>query len=66
MNKPLGLALLAGGIILLIVGFNQAQSFSSDVSRIFTNSPSDRSIWFLVAGGAAIICGIFLVLNRAR
>jgi len=66
MNKPLGIALLVGGIVLLVLGFNESQSFSSDVSRVFTNSPTDRSIWMLVAGGVAAVAGLVMLMGRSR
>ncbi len=36
MNKILSIALLVGGIVLMIYGINAMNSFSSDVSRFFT------------------------------
>jgi hypothetical protein len=66
MNRPLGIALLVIGVILLIVGFNESQSFTSEVSRTFTGSPTDRSIWFLIGGGVAAAVGLFFILNKAR
>jgi hypothetical protein len=66
MNRGLGIGLLAVGVILLILGFNESHSFSSDVSRVFNNTPSDRSIWFLVGGGLAAAIGLYFTLARAR
>jgi len=39
MNNIAGLAILALGVVLLIFGFNESNSFSSDVSRTFTGNP---------------------------
>ena len=58
MNKAVALALLAGGILFIIFGVNAAQSFSSDISRFFTGSPTDKAIWMLVGGAAASIVGV--------
>jgi hypothetical protein len=63
MNKPLSAALLVVGIVLLIFGLNSANSFSSEVSRAFTGNPTDKSIWFLVGGGAAAIVGLVGLLS---
>jgi hypothetical protein len=63
MNKPLSAALLVVGVILLVLGLNAAGSFSSDVSRAVTGNPTDKSIWFLVGGGAAAIIGLFGLLS---
>lgn len=57
MNKAISLALLAGGIILIIVGINATDSFNSDVSRFFTGSPTDKAIWTLIGGIVATIVG---------
>lgn len=59
MNKPVSVALLVVGIVLLVFGLNASQSVSSDVSRAFTGNPTDKSVWFLVGGGAATIIGLF-------
>ena len=63
MNKALGLALLVAGVILLITGYNASQSFSSDVSKFFTGSVTNKAIWMLVGGVAAAVTGAVL-LNR--
>jgi uncharacterized protein DUF3185 len=41
MNKIISLALLVGGVVLIVIGINAANSFSSDVSRFLTASPTD-------------------------
>ncbi|HET7624263.1 MAG TPA: DUF3185 family protein [Verrucomicrobiae bacterium] len=66
MNNIIGLAILALGIVLLIFGFNESHSFSSDVSRVFTGNPTDRSIWFIAGGAVAVIVGIFLALSARK
>ena len=66
MNKALGLALLGVGIVLLIWGINAADSFSSDVSRVFTDKPTDKSMWLIIGGVAATISGIVLSFTSRR
>jgi hypothetical protein len=58
MHKAVALALLAGGILLIIFGASAAQSFSSDISRFFTGAPTDKAIWMLVGGVVASIVGV--------
>jgi hypothetical protein len=65
-RRALGLALLVGGIILLYFGMNESQSFASDVSEMVTGSPTDRSIWMLVTGGAAAVLGGFLAIAPGK
>jgi len=64
MNKGIGLALLAVGIVLIIFGLNATDSFSSDVSRFFTGSPTDKSMWLLLGGIASAIVGTVMSLRR--
>ena len=57
MNRILGIVLLIVGLLLTIMGITESDSFSSEVSRFFTGSPTDRSIWLLVSGIASIVVG---------
>jgi hypothetical protein len=57
MNKTASIALLAGGVVLLIFGINATDSFSSDVSRFFTGSPTDKAVWMLIGGTVATVAG---------
>jgi hypothetical protein len=58
MNKIISLTLLVGGAVLMIVGINATNSLSSDVSRFFTGSPTDKAIWMLIGGGIAAVIGL--------
>ena len=55
MNRAVSLALLAGGILLIIFGIMASTSFTSDISRFFTGSPTDKAIWMLVGGVVASV-----------
>lgn len=61
-RRAVGIALLAGGLILLAFGMNASQSFASEVSEAFTGSPSDRSVWMLVSGSIAAVAGGLMAL----
>jgi hypothetical protein len=58
MNKPLSLALLVGGVVLVIFGISASQSLGSDISRFFTGSPTDKAIWMLVVGVILCVTGL--------
>ncbi|MCX6145091.1 MAG: DUF3185 family protein [Ignavibacteriales bacterium] len=58
MNKSVSLALLAGGILLLFFGIIAYDSSSSDISRFFTGSATDKSIWMLVGGVLGTVMGL--------
>lgn len=58
MNRIVSIALLVGGIGLMIFGINATNSFSSDVSRFFTGSPTDKAMWMLLGGIIASVAGL--------
>ena len=58
MNKLVFLALLVGGVLLLIFGINASNSVGSDVSRFFTGSPTDKAVWMIIGGAVAIVVGL--------
>jgi len=58
MNRMLSLALLIVGCVLIVYGVSASQSFGSDVSRFFTGSPTDKTMWLLIGGVVAAIIGI--------
>lgn len=66
MNKLIPLTLLAGGIVLIIFGITSMNSFSSDVSRFFTGSPTDKSVWLMVGGIAAATVGLVSILRGSK
>ena len=66
MTKAVSLALLAGGILLLILGINASNAFSSDVSRFFTGSATDKTIWMLVGGVVGIAIGLVGLLRASK
>ncbi|HTB79418.1 MAG TPA: DUF3185 family protein [Opitutaceae bacterium] len=66
MNKPISLALLVGGIILVIYGANASDSIGSSFSRLFTGAPTDKTIWFLVGGAVAAVAGLAGLLRGSK
>ena len=66
MNKSISVVLLVGGVVLMILGFQATHSFSSDVSRFFTGSPTDKAIWMFLGGFAAGIIGLIGVMRGPK
>ncbi len=66
MDRTVSLAILAGGILLVIFGVSASNSFSSDISRIFTDAPTDKAIWMLVAGVVVSIAGLAGLLRGSK
>lgn len=59
-------ALLVAGIVLLIFGFNASNSLGSDISRVFTGSPTDRAIWMLIGGAVLSVAGVVGLMRGSR
>ena len=57
-NKLISLVIFAGGIVLVVLGVAATNSFTSDVSRFFTGSPTDKAIWMMLGGIVAVIVGL--------
>jgi ammonia channel protein AmtB len=58
MTKAISIALVVGGIVLLYFGGQAFNSVSSEVSRVFTGSPTNKAILLLVGGVIATIAGL--------
>lgn len=58
-NQGISIALLAVGVLLSVWGINASDSFGSDVSRFFSGSPTDKTIWLLIGGVFMSIAGLF-------
>ncbi|MDB5102912.1 MAG: rane protein [Fibrobacteres bacterium] len=66
MNKGLAIVLIVAGVALLFYGLQASHSFSSGVSRFFTGSPTDRTIWLIVAGLVASVAGLFMLVRGGK
>jgi len=61
MQLPVGAILVVLGIVLLVLGIRESDSFASEISEFFTGNPTDRAVWFMLGGAAAIIGGLVVL-----
>jgi Co/Zn/Cd efflux system component len=66
MNKAISLALLVGGIVLIVYGISASDSISSSFTRFFTGSPTDKTMWLLIGGIVAVVVGLVGVLRGSK
>jgi hypothetical protein len=50
MNTLISLIFLIAGVAFVVLGLNAMDSFASIFSRFFTGTPTDTSMWMLIAG----------------
>jgi TRAP-type C4-dicarboxylate transport system permease large subunit len=61
MNRnPLGIVLLIIGALLLIFGIMAADSLASSFSRLFSGTPTDKSVFLVIAGAVCLGAGLFM------
>lgn len=66
MSKGIAIALLVVGAMLIFWGVNASESFSSDVSRFFTGSGTDKSMWLLGGGAALAVVGLVTLVRSPK
>lgn len=66
MNKGISVALLVVGVMLILWGVTASESFGSDVSRFFTGSPTDKTLWLLAGGVAMGVVGLFGLMSGSK
>lgn len=64
MRKMISIGLLAGGLLLLYFGYQDYQSFSSEVTEFVTGSPDSRAMWMMIGGTVAAVAGLVGLLPR--
>jgi hypothetical protein len=66
MNKPIAIALVAIGLILLIFGLSAGDSIVSDVKESVTGTPTDKSLWLIIGGVLGLILGGYGLLRAPK
>jgi hypothetical protein len=66
MKKVIGIALLAGGVVLLINGMKAHDSVESKFNEVLRGSPSKNAVWLLAGGAACSVAGVALILLPSK
>jgi hypothetical protein len=66
MKNTASLVFLSVGVVLIIYGINASDSVSSGFSRLFTGSPTDKTLWLTIGGIAAVVIGLGGLLRRSK
>ena len=65
MNQLLGIALIAAAVALAVYGIRASDSLASDFSRFFTGSPTEKTVWLILAAIGCTITGVILLSRKA-
>ena len=65
-SRILGIALLVGGAILLVMGYNATESLGEELHETFTGRYTDDTRMYLIGGGIMAAVGLVLTLFGAR
>jgi len=60
----LGALIVMLGVFLVIWGLDASESLYSQVSRLFSGAPADKSLWLLIGGVFALVIGLAMASTR--
>lgn len=63
-RKLIGVALLAVGVILLVLGFNEYGAFGSRLARALGSGPSNKVLMLFITGGVCTALGLMQTLKK--
>jgi len=55
-----------GGLLLLWFGYDEYQSFQSEVDQFFGGAGSEQAIWMMVGGTACSVTGLVGLLRSGK
>jgi uncharacterized membrane protein YidH (DUF202 family) len=61
-SRIIAIALIAGGIVALIVGMNASDSVADQVSTTFTGKYTRETQWYIIGGITAAVVGVAMLL----
>ena len=66
MQRSISLLSIVAGIVLIVYGYVALESMSSEISRLFTGSPTDKAIWMFGGGVFITVTGIFGLMTSSK
>jgi Protein of unknown function (DUF3185) len=66
MRQIIGIAFLVAGIVLLCLAYNSYHSAASGVSRAFTGTSTDKTLWLVVGGIFGSLIGLGGLLSGSK
>lgn len=64
MKKAIGAACIAGGVALLIFGFQAKDSLEDRANEFISGNPTNKTMWMIGGGAGLCVAGLVLVLAK--
>jgi hypothetical protein len=65
-NRTLGIVFLVVGVLLVAFGLNSTESVADSVSEGVTGRFTDKTMWYLLGGGALAVAGAAMTFLGGR
>ncbi|WP_018865163.1 MULTISPECIES: DUF3185 family protein [Thioalkalivibrio] len=65
-SRILGIALLVGGVILLVMGYNATEGLGEELHETLTGRYTDETRMYFIGGGIMAVVGLVLTVFGAR
>lgn len=65
-QRIVAVVLLVIGVALFVLGMNASNSVADQVSNTFTGRFTRETLWYLIGGGAAALCGLLMLMGGMR
>ena len=65
-QRIFGIALLAVGIVLLVIGMNSSHSVADQISNTFTGRFTDNTTWYILGGIVTGLVGVSMIAFGPR
>jgi uncharacterized membrane protein YidH (DUF202 family) len=59
MRTLIGIVLMVTGVLLLVFGYQKAESLKGQLKRIVTSSTDNNTTWMYVGGASLCVGGVF-------
>lgn len=64
MNKLTGITLLVVGSLLILWGYNESESLGSHLTRLYSDNPTQNTLFYYIGGGVCLLLGAINLLRR--
>lgn len=64
IQRVIAVVLVAAGLMLVFLGYQSSQGMDDQVTQAITGDYTDRTVWYWLVGGAAVLAGFFMLMRQ--